>query len=133
MEAFEESVAKFEEMGEFEVREQIAHGYIVEKKKGHALEWRRRKDQERAEARASLRDERESRTLAIAEEDNEIAARALDTSNIQASEAARAASAAERQARYAMYAAIAALILALIIIREDIEKFIDWILSCVAS
>jgi hypothetical protein len=118
MDKFEEAVSKFEKAGELEIREQVAGKYIVDKQKAFAEEWFRRLDQEREDARALLRDEREERTLAIAEEANAIASRALAISEEQTSAAARAARAAERQSRYAMYAAIIAAT-ALIVSNKD--------------
>ncbi len=64
------------------------------------------------------RDEREERTLAIAEEANSIAKEALSIAKISAVAAEKAASAARRQERWAMYAAIIAIV-ALITATKD--------------
>ena len=63
MEEFEKFILQLEDLGEPEVRERFAHGVFVARSKRYAEEWLRRKDEERAEARSSLRDEREERTL----------------------------------------------------------------------
>lgn len=94
--------AEFDAMGESAVRACMARGdwSQLHIKYGCAVEWCRRKEEERATASASKRDSREEETLAIAKEANRIASEAR--------------TAAFEQARWAKWAAVIATVAAVI-------------------
>ena len=152
MEEFTTLSYKLEEIGEPEVRQQLARGVYAGRKREFVELWLRNKNEECSELRAAILDAREEDALSISRDSKEIAERALAISERdlavaekQAAEAARAAEAAERQAsaaeetsktakrqaRYAMWAAAIATIMALIAIRKDIEPFILWALHSI--
>ena len=54
MEEFKKFSATLEAIGEQEVRKRFAHGVYAARNKSYASEWLRRKDEERADARAAL-------------------------------------------------------------------------------
>jgi len=103
---------------EMEVRERIAKGQYHGEHLGIALEWLRRKDEERASASASKRDAREEEILEIAREANRIASNALV-------EACRA----NRSRWKDRTIAITAIIIAAIAARDDIKWLISWLID----
>ena len=113
--------ARLDGASEQEVRTRLAAGNYNSQHASLAHEWLRRKEESRAADSAAKRDAREEATLAIATEANDIAKRALSTSEAQASATARAS-------RYAMYAAIVATIALATSIREEIFALVtSWL------
>lgn len=113
-----------EAMGERAVRNELNSG-----KYGHAglpgftfvSAWLADTEFVRLAADSAKRDEREERTLAIAEDANSIASRALEVANSQAA-------AAFEQARWAKWAAIVATTAAIIAIKDQILALvISWL------
>jgi len=119
LEEFNKFTSKLEDLGELEVRERFSHGSWTNRNKSYTEEWLRRKDEDRVEARANLRDAREEETLSISKESKEIASSALEISKRDLAIAKKASKVAERQAQYAMYAAVIAVV-ALLVSNIDI-------------
>ena len=113
---------EFDELGESFVRSMIASSAwdlkFDKSKHGAAVEWARRKDEERAFASSSKRDAREEETLSIAKEANRIASFALEEARL-----------ANRSRWKDRMITIAAIIIAAIAARQDIMWFISWLLN----
>jgi hypothetical protein len=111
---------EFDQLGESFVRSMIASdGWASydKSKHGAAVEWVRRKDEERDLASSSRRDSREEQTLEIAQEANRIASSALTEARL-----------ANRSRRWDRTWTIIAIMIAAIAAREDIMWLILWFL-----
>ena len=107
-----------------EVRRSLAAGQYGQPHAGIAQEYLDSIDREAAAKAAALRDAREERTLAIAEDALSIAKEANRIASDDLSIAKDSAKSARRNARWAMYAAIIAIVAAAISTKDQIFALI---------
>ncbi len=115
---------KLEEMGEAEVRVQLARGTFGTDSRPLIQEWLDGKDKAQTAVSAAKRDAREEETLSIAKDALAIAKDANRIASEDLAAARLSASSAYEQARWARWAAIIAAIAALLATKDQILALI---------